>query len=151
MKNIPAPTIIVGHLSDFFIFCWWWHYPGGLLMARILIVEDDTELQGMLALLLKRHGYDVYSAQNGVEALYQAVYYQPDLIILDLMMPLASGDAVLGFIRSTDSLRNTPVLVVSAHPKAAELAAQLEADDYLTKPVEMKILLARIETLLQKA
>ncbi len=120
-------------------------------MARILIVEDDTELQGMLALLLKRHGYDVYSAQNGVEALYQAVYYQPDLIILDLMMPLASGDAVLGFIRSTDSLRNTPVLVVSAHPKAAELAAQLEADDYLTKPVEMKILLARIETLLQKA
>ncbi len=120
-------------------------------MARILIVEDDNELQGMLALLLKRHGYEVYGAQNGVEALYQAVYYQPDLIILDLMMPLASGDAVLGFVRSTESLRETPVLVVSAHPKGAELAEQLEADGYLTKPVEMRVLLARIEELLQSA
>jgi len=120
-------------------------------MARILIVEDDSELQDMLALLLKRQGYEVYGAQNGVEALYQAMYYQPDLIILDLMMPLASGDAVLGFVRSTESLRNTPVLVVSAHPKAAELAAQLEADDYLTKPVEMNVLIARIQKLLQNA
>ncbi len=120
-------------------------------MARILIVEDDSELQDMLTLWLKRRGYEVYGAQNGVEALYQAVYYQPDLIILDLMMPLASGDAVLGFIRSTDSLRKTPVLVVSAHPKAAELAAQLEADDFLTKPVELSVLLSRIEQLLQNA
>ena len=120
-------------------------------MARILIVEDDSDLQGMLALWLKRRGYEVYGAQNGVEALYQAVYYQPDLIILDLMMPLASGDAVLGFIRSTESLRNTPVLVVSAHPKAAELAAQLEADGFLTKPVELNVLLSRIEQLLQSA
>ena len=118
-------------------------------MARILIVEDDSELQDMLTLWLQRRGYEVYGAQNGVEALYQAVYYQPDLIVLDLMMPMASGDAVLGFIRSTDSLRQTPVLVVSAHPKAPELAAQLGADDYLTKPVELSVLLARIEQLLQ--
>ncbi len=120
-------------------------------MARILIVEDDTDLQEMLGLLLKRRGYEVFGAQNGVDALYQAVYYQPDLIVLDLMMPMAAGDAVLGFIRSTDNLRKTPVLVVSAHPKTAELAAQLEADAYLIKPVEVKELVARIEELLEKA
>jgi len=75
---------------------------------------------------------------NGVEALYAVKHYHPDLIILDLMMPMASGDLVLGFIRSTDELKKIPVLVVSAHHDIESLAQQYEADGFLKKPASME-------------
>lgn len=103
-------------------------------MRRILIVEDDADVRHLLELYLKPLNVDVIQAQDGLEALYQAQYYQPDLIILDLMMPIASGDLVLGFIRSTEKLKKIPVLVVSAHANIAALAEQYEADGYLQKP-----------------
>ena len=106
-------------------------------MATILIVEDDAELQKMLQVLLERQGHTVVGSPNGVDALYQASFVKPDLIILDLMMPWAAGDAVLGFVRSTNELKNTRVLVVSAHPDGASLAKQLEADGFLSKPVDL--------------
>ncbi|MBN2305835.1 MAG: response regulator [Anaerolineae bacterium] len=108
-------------------------------MAAILIIEDDEKFRELLQLMLGRLGYTVHCAVNGVDALYQASHYKPDLIILDLMMPWASGDAVLGFIRSTDELKHTPVLVVSAHPNGAQIARQLEADGFLAKPVDFRV------------
>lgn len=117
-------------------------------MATILVVEDDEELQDILELMLKRHGHEVYRSPNGVDALYQASRHKPDLIVLDLMMPLAAGDAVLGFIRSTKELQRTPVLVVSAHPKGAELAQQLQANAFLAKPVDAATLAQRVNDLL---
>jgi DNA-binding response OmpR family regulator len=120
-------------------------------MTTILIVEDDKEMQELLQLALTRRGYEVYSSPNGVDALYQVSYHKPDLIILDLMMPWASGDAVLGFIRSTDQLKKTPVLVVSAHPNGEEISAQLHADDYLAKPVDMPTFTKHVERLLASA
>lgn len=117
-------------------------------MATILIVEDDEDLQDLLELMLTREGYVVHRAPNGVDALYQATQHKPDLIVLDLMMPLASGDAVLGFIRSTKELARTRVLVVSAHPRGAELAKQLEADGFLAKPVDVATLTSCVDSLL---
>lgn len=117
-------------------------------MPVILIVEDDDEIQGMMRTMLERLGYEVYRSANGVDALYQATAYKPDLIVLDLMMPWASGDAVLGFVRSTDSLKNTRVLVVSAHPDGASLAQQLEADAFLAKPIDMQIFCSYVERML---
>ncbi len=117
-------------------------------MPKILIVEDDEQLQQVLEMTLKRHGYEVHGSTNGVDAMVQASSLKPDLIVLDLMMPLASGDAVLGFLRSTESLKKTRVLVVSAHPKAATLADQLDADGFLAKPVEMQTLCSAIDQLL---
>ncbi len=118
-------------------------------MATILIVEDDEELQKMLQLILKRAGHEIVASLNGLDALYQASYIRPDLIILDLMMPYAAGDAVLGFIRSTDQLKHTPVLVLSAHPNAQELARQLNADGFLPKPLDMQTFNAMVDRLLQ--
>lgn len=106
-------------------------------MATILLVEDDTELVQMLQLGLKRLGHEIISSSNGMDAMVQATYTKPDLIILDLMMPWASGDAVLGFIRSTAELRSTRVLVLSAHPNAEKIASQLQADRFLAKPVDI--------------
>jgi len=117
-------------------------------MATILIVEDDQELQTLMQLVLKRLGHEVYSSLNGVDALYQTSHYKPDLVILDLMMPWASGDAVLGFIRSTENLKKTRVLVISAHPNGAELAHQLDADGFLAKPVDMDMFTRSVARLL---
>lgn len=120
-------------------------------MAVILVIEDDTELQRMIALVLEKCGHEVYSAENGVEALYQINAHRPALIILDLMIPLASGEAVLEHIRATHDLRGTRVLIVSALPTAYQLAEQLGADDVLQKPVEVATLVARVEELLRQS
>jgi DNA-binding response OmpR family regulator len=117
-------------------------------MATILIVEDDKEMQDLLEIVLSRHGYEVHLSPNGVDALYQASQFKPDLILLDLMMPWASGDAVLGFIRSTDQLKGTRVLIFSAHPKGAQIAQQLEADGFLAKPADMLTLTSYVDQLL---
>lgn len=118
-------------------------------MTTILIVEDDEDTQDMLAFLLTREGYEVHRSPNGVDALYRASAFKPDLIVLDLMMPYAAGDAVLGFIRSTQELKGTPVLVVSAHPKGAELATQLEADGFIAKPVDVRTFAQHVARLLE--
>jgi len=117
-------------------------------MATILIVDDEEELQTLLELALTRAGYEVYISPNGVDALYQVQYYKPDLILLDLMMPWASGDAVLGFVRSTEGLENTRVLVLSAHANGEQIADQLKADAYIRKPAEMKKIIKTIDELL---
>jgi CheY-like chemotaxis protein len=117
-------------------------------MATILIVEDDKEMQALLQIVLSQRGYEVYLSPDGVDALYQATQFRPDLILLDLMMPWASGDAVLGFIRSTDQLKNTRVLIFSAHPNGAQIARQLEADGFLAKPVDMSTLASCVDRLL---
>ncbi len=119
------------------------------MMTTILIVEDDEEMQEMLAFMLTRAGYEVHRSSNGVDALHRASAIKPDLIVLDLMMPLAAGDAVLGFIRSTQTLKHTPVLVVSAHPKGAEIAAQLEADGFIAKPVDVHTFTQHVAQLLE--
>jgi len=117
-------------------------------MTSILVVEDDKEMQDLLNLALSRRGYDVYLSPNGIDALYQVSQFKPDLILLDLMMPWASGDAVLGFIRSTEQLKNTRVVVISAHPNGATLAGQLEADGFLAKPVDIGTLTNYVEKVL---
>lgn len=117
-------------------------------MATILIVEDDSDLQTMFQMLLTRLDHEVIGVMNGVEALYQVSASKPDLIVLDLMMPLASGDAVLGYIRSTADIKRTRVLVVSAHPNGEHLARQLEADAFLAKPVDMDLFCETIKRLL---
>ncbi|MCL4239417.1 MAG: response regulator [Anaerolineae bacterium] len=120
-------------------------------MAILLVIEDDTQLQRMIKLVLEKHGHQVFTAENGIEALYQINAHRPALIILDLMMPLASGEAVLEHLRSTPDLRSTRVLVVSALPTAHQLAEQLGADDVLQKPVPIGTLVTRVEELLHQS
>lgn len=117
-------------------------------MGGILLVEDDQELRLLWETGLKSSGYAIHHAVNGLEALYQAQFHQPDLVILDLMMPTASGDLVLGFIRSTEALKHIPVLVVSAHQNVASLARQYEADAYMQKPVSIEDLRREIGKLI---
>lgn len=118
-------------------------------MAVVLIVEDDPELRKLWEIFLKQMGHEVHQAVDGLEALYQARFYNPDLIVLDLMMPTASGDLVLGFVRSTAQLKKTPVLVVSAVHNIANLAEQYEADGFLKKPFGMEEFRKAVQAMLE--
>lgn len=115
-------------------------------MAKILIIEDADELRDMMTTLVERMGYEVIVAADGLEGVKMAKSDQPDLIILDLMMPVASGDLTLGYIRSTEGMKDVPVVVVSAHPSARSIAEKLEAY-CIEKPFgfpELKKLIDRI-------
>ena len=118
------------------------------MTKKLLVVDDKKELRTLLKQYLAQEGFDVLTAGDGREALFIARQEKPDLIILDLMMPLASGDAVLGYIRSTTELRDTKVLVVSAHPNAERVSVQLGADGFLAKPVDMHTFIAKVNGLI---
>ncbi len=107
-------------------------------MAKILLVDDEADMLDVWTLFLRHSGHDVMKATNGVEALDIAQEFLPDLVILDLMMPAASGEMVLGIMRSTPSLKHTRVVVISAHPKGAQLAENFGADGFLAKPVHLE-------------
>jgi DNA-binding response OmpR family regulator len=101
----------------------------------------------MLCSYISQLHYDVYEAGNGLEGIKLAQALKPDLIILDLMMPVASGDLTLGFVRSTRGLEKTPVIVVSAHPNADRIAEQLHANACLKKPFRLRELAALLQEL----
>ncbi len=120
-------------------------------MAIILIIEDSVELRQMLCAFISQLQYEVYEAGDGLEGIKMAQAVKPDLILLDLMMPVASGDLALGFIRSTKDLEKTPVIVISAHPNAERIAEQLAANACLKKPFRLHELAALLQELVPVA
>lgn len=118
-------------------------------MARILLVDDEPDMVQVWKLFLRRAGHEIEEAHDGLEALHITKTFLPDLIILDLMMPMAAGDLVLGFIRSTDELRDTRVVVISAHPRGRQISQELEADGFLAKPVQMDAFQAEVDRVLE--
>ncbi|MDE6034980.1 MAG: response regulator transcription factor [Ruminococcus sp.] len=109
-------------------------------MKKILIIDDDIYIGDMLERLLTKNNYVVYRAYSGTEALYFLDNNQPDLILLDLMLPGMNGEEVLS------KINGTPVIVVSAKSSVADKVSLLMngAVDYVTKPFDNSELLARI-------
>lgn len=105
-------------------------------MAKILVVEDIPDTRQMMVDLLENLGHAVIEACDGLEGVRVALSDRPDLILLDLMMPTASGDSALSFMRGTPSLNDIPIVVVSAHPDVEQIATQLGADSWLAKPIK---------------
>jgi len=117
-----------------------------LSRRNILLIEDNADARDALALLLENHGYIVRAAENGLQALEEAVRQPPDLVITDLEMPELSGLDVVAEFRRLPGLACIPVIVVSAHHGVQERIAgfDLGADDFLPKPVHVDELLARV-------
>lgn len=116
---------------------------------RILIAEDDETLATTLRYTLQKRGYHVTVAHDGREALKSARTIQPDLVVLDLMLPQIDGHEVCRYLRKwTD----TPILMLTALGQEEDIIAGLEAgaDDYVTKPFSMRALQARIKALLRR-
>jgi two-component system, OmpR family, response regulator len=116
---------------------------------RVLVVEDDPSIRDTLAFNLKKEGYVVTVAQDGFEALAKAREVQPDLVLLDLMLPELSGLEVCRVLRQE---RDVPIIMLTA--KESELdkvvGLQLGADDYITKPFSLRELFARMTAVLRR-
>lgn len=119
---------------------------GGRSVKKIAIIDDDIHIGDMLTEVLTQEGYDVLRAYSGTEALYLLSQNKPDLVLLDLMLPGLSGEAVLPHIE------NTPVIVISAKVDVQDKVNLLMsgAADYMTKPFDTKELLARISVQLRR-
>lgn len=116
---------------------------------KILIVEDEPALQDTLSYTLKRHGYRVHTVGDGVAALVEARQFQPDLIIMDIMLPGMDGLEITRLLRQEMA---TPVLMLTARDDEVDRVVGLEvgADDYMTKPFSMRELLARIKAMFRR-
>jgi len=120
-------------------------------MARVLVVEDNVDLAYGLQNNLEIEGYDVRVAENGENGLKEAEAWNPELIILDLMLPGLDGYRVLQHLRKSGV--TTPVLILTARGEESDkvLGFRLGADDYVTKPFGVLELLARVEAILRRA
>ena len=117
--------------------------------AKILVVDDESPIRGFIRRYLERDGYVVVEATNGREAL-QLAKLGADLVILDLMMPGLDGFEVATQLRATSAI---PILMLSARGEEVDRVTGLEvgADDYLTKPVSPRELMARVKALLRRS
>ena len=120
-------------------------------MDHLLIVEDDADISGLLVKILKGAGYETSQAFSGTEARLILEKAQPDLILLDLMLPGLSGEEVLQMLRE-EWHSDVPVLVLSAKNSLNDKVSLLKngADDYITKPFEPEEVLARVEAALRR-
>jgi DNA-binding response OmpR family regulator len=123
---------------------------GDCMPRKVLIAEDDSNIAELLNLYLKKEGYDTMLAPNGGKALELYRSFRPDLVLLDIMLPVMDGWAVCGKIRETDK---TPIIMLTAKGETIDKVTGLEmgADDYIVKPFEMKEVLARIHAVLRRS
>ena len=119
------------------------------MAISVLIVEDDHNIQELLQMYLEKEGYAVTVASDGGQGLAKFRSIKPDLVLLDVMMPVMDGWSVCRAIRADSQ---TPIIMLTAKGETDDKVAGLKsgADDYVTKPFEMKELLARIEAVLRR-
>jgi len=116
------------------------------LAGRVLVVEDHLDLREMLALLLEGEGYAVDTASNGAEALACLDTVCPSVILLDLMMPVMTGDEFRQRQLADTRFAHVPVICMTAAHDGRERAERLQADEYLQKPVDFEDLLSAVRS-----
>ena len=116
------------------------------MAKRVLVVDDEQNIVDILRFNLEREGYEVITAQDGVQGLAMARSSDPDLILLDVMMPEMDGFQVCREIRQEDKL--TPIIMLTAREEEADrvMGLELGADDYVSKPFSVRELMARVRT-----
>jgi CheY-like chemotaxis protein len=119
-------------------------------MAKILVVDDDEMNRDMLSRRLLRKGYEVALAVNGAEAIEKARSEKPELILMDLSMPVLDGYEATRRLKAEEATSRIPIIGLSAHAMVGDREKALSAgcDDYDTKPVELPRLLGKVESFL---
>ena len=120
------------------------------MAKKVLVVEDDSNIAELLRLYLEKDGFDVFLAADGGEGIRRAQELQPDLILLDIMLPVVDGWVVCSEVRKTS---NVPIIMLTAKGETFDKISGLEmgADDYVTKPFEVKELMARIHAVMRRS
>ncbi len=121
--------------------------------TRILVVDDEADIRELVRLNLTREGYEVLDCETGEQALSQARAQNPDLVVLDLMLPGMDGLEVCKKLKADPKTASISIVILTAKGEEADVVAGLEvgADDYVTKPFSGKVLVARVRRLLRKA
>jgi CheY-like chemotaxis protein len=121
-------------------------------MAKILVIEDNEMNRDMLSRRLQRRGYEVIIAVDGQEGLALAQTEAPDLILMDMSLPILDGLETTRQLKATPRTRSIPIIALTAHAMSGDRETALEAgcDDYDIKPIEMPRLLVKVEMLLGK-
>lgn len=116
---------------------------------KLLVIDDDSNISEMLSLHLESEGYEVKTAQDGVEGMNFFKMYEPDLVLLDIMLPRKDGWQVCREIRE---ISNKPIIMITAKSETFDkvLGLELGADDFLVKPIDIKELIARIKAILRR-
>jgi DNA-binding response OmpR family regulator len=124
--------------------------PSDSSARQVLVVDDEPMLRNLLSRLLRMEGYEVLEAEDGASALEIVATHKPDLVLLDVMLPVRDGLDILGDLRRTSDV---PVILVSALGEEADrvLGLKMGADDYVVKPFSAAELSARIESVLRRA
>lgn len=119
-------------------------------MARILLVEDNEMNRDMLSRRLKKREHEVLIAVDGQQGVEMARSERPDIVLMDMSLPVKDGWEATRELKADESTKATPVIALTAHAMAGDKEKCLEAgcDDYDTKPIEFKRLLGKIEALL---
>ena len=129
------------------------------MASKILVVDDDPDILEAVALILESQGYEVVTARDGIEGLANLKAEQPDLMILDLMMPKMDGFAVCKELQDPrwSKYKDIPILILTSVREEAsrrryelETGLELDVDDYVEKPMSPDVLLKRVSTLIKK-
>ncbi len=119
----------------------------------VLVVDDEQSIRELLVFNLQKEGYDTLEAEDGVTAVDLAIEKKPDLIMLDVMLPKLDGISVCKKIRYALNISNIPIIMISAKDEESDKIVGLEmgADDYITKPFQIREVMARVKANLRKA
>mgnify|MGYP001304836884 FL=1 len=119
-------------------------------MAKILIVEDNELNRDMLSRRLMRKGFEIVMAEDGQKGVDMSISENPDLILMDLSLPVMDGWEATSTIKNSEETKKIPIIVLTAHAMAGDREKALEAgaDEYDTKPIEFKRLLGKIKDFL---
>lgn len=122
------------------------------MAKKVLVIDDDADILELLSYNLEKEGYEVKSAANGLEGIETAKQFMPDLILMDIMMPIMDGIEAGKIIKNTEKLKHIHLLYLTARAEEySEVAAfEVGADDYLTKPIKPRALLSRINAFFRK-
>ncbi len=122
------------------------------MSKKIVVAEDEPQIARLIEFKLKKEGYSVTSKENGEEALQAIKEDKPDLILLDIMMPVMGGYEVLRRLKEDENLKNVPVIMLTARAQEKDVVKGIGmgAEDYITKPFHPAELLARVKRILAK-
>jgi len=119
---------------------------------KILIVEDEKDIHELIVYNLKQEGYQILSSYSGENGLEKAISERPDLVLLDIMLPVMNGLDVCRELKSNDKTSHIPIVMLTAKNEDVDIITGLEigADDYITKPFSPRVLIARIRNILRR-
>jgi DNA-binding response OmpR family regulator len=115
-------------------------------MAKVLIVDDDHAILEAMQIAIEDEGYDVMTVADGNSAAAKAKEFLPHIILLDLLLSGKDGTEIIGLLREQPETKGIPVILLSAHPTAAETAKKCGATDFLAKPFDVDELLDKVAT-----